>query len=264
MNIICASICYRGYAEDEIAATLEFAPAIGYKHFEIHGPMAWSVEAVETFPVDTIKAKIAASGIRCAGIYPPNWGGTDAADVTARARAIARCVELTEELGGDHISTSGASSRGEDGGLGRVIDCVGQVLDLVRPDSPVKMTLEPHFGNILQEPEDFETVLGAISDPRVGLCVDTGHFHSAHADTVAIIRHFAHRLYAVHFKDHIGTVSVGIGRGEIDLASEVAALREVGYAGDLTVELEVEDLQNLPKYTEEAYVYVSGLLGTKL
>jgi sugar phosphate isomerase/epimerase len=68
----------------------------------------------------------------------------------------------------------------------------------------------------------------------------------------------------VHLKDHVGTVSVGIGRGEIDLASEVAALREIGYQGGLTIELEVEDPENLPRYTEEAYVYVSGLLGTKL
>jgi sugar phosphate isomerase/epimerase len=264
MDIICASICYRGYAEDEVAATLEYAPKLGYRAFEIHGPMLWNVDAVAAFDLPKMKAATAASGMRCAGMYPPNWGGKDAADVAARAGAIARCVELTRELGGDHISTSGASPRGEDGGLDRVVECVKQVLELVPADSPIRMTLEPHYGNILQEPEDFERVLGAIGDPRVGLCVDTGHFHSARVDTAALIRHFAPRVFAVHLKDHIGTVSVGIGRGEIDLAAEIAALREVGYEGDLTVELEVEDLQNLPKYTGEAYVYLSGMLGRKL
>ena len=264
MEIICASICYRGYAEDEVVGTLEYAPKIGYKHFEIHGPMVWSVEAVEAFDLPKVRAATAASGMRCAGLYPPNWGGRDAVDVAARARAIARCVELTRELGGDHVSTSGASPRGEEGGLDRVIQCVEQVLELVPADSPIRMTLEPHYGNILQEPEDFDRVLGAIDDPRVGLCVDTGHFHSAKTDTVALIKHFAPRVYAVHLKDHIGTVSVGIGRGEIDLAGEIAALREVGYEGDLTVELEVEDPQSLPKYAEEAYVYLSGMLGRKL
>ena len=34
--------------------------------------------------------------------------------------------------------------------------------------------------------------------------------------------------------------------------------------GDLTVELEVSDPQNLPRYTQEAYVYLRGLLGMKL
>ena len=66
------------------------------------------------------------------------------------------------------------------------------------------------------------------------------------------------------FKDHVGTRSVGIGRGEIDLAAIVATLRDVRYAGGLTIELEVEDTANLPRYTEEAFVYTSGLLGTKI
>ncbi len=65
-------------------------------------------------------------------------------------------------------------------------------------------------------------------------------------------------------KDHKGTVSVGIGRGDVDLGAFVAVLREVGYRGGLTVELEVEDPQNLPRYTHEAYIYLSGLLGQKL
>ena len=57
---------------------------------------------------------------------------------------------------------------------------------------------------------------------------------------------------------------MGIGRGEVDLPAIVAALRAVGYAGGLTVELEVEDPENLPRYTQEAYVYLGGLLGQKL
>jgi inosose dehydratase len=138
------------------------------------------------------------------------------------------------------------------------------VLQQVSPQTPVKMTIEPHFGNVLQQAEDFDRILEAIPDPRLGVCVDTGHFHSAGVDNLAFIRCHARRLYSVHLKDHRGAVSVGIGRGEIDLAGIVAALREVGYDRGLTVELEVEDPQNLPQYTQEAYVYLSGILGQKL
>jgi sugar phosphate isomerase/epimerase len=264
MRLICASICYRGYREDEFAATLELAPAAGYRLMEIHGPMAWSVEAIESFDLAGAQQKLKDAGMQCAGIYPPGWGGVDDADVSRRAQAIARAVSLTEALGGDHIDTTGATPRDVPGGLGRVVDCVRQVLDLTPRRSPIKLTLEPHYGNVLQEPDDFAAVLEAVPDPRVGLCVDTGHFHSARADTVALIRRFAPRIYAVHLKDHIGTTSVGVGRGEIDLSAIVAALHEVRYAGDLTVELEVEDPQNLPRYTQEAYCYLCGLLGAKL
>lgn len=264
MNIVCASICYRGYADDEVAATLQLAPKIGYEYMEIHGPMTWSVEAVNEFDLSAMQRRLKASGMHCVGIYPPGWGGVDDHDVYARAGAIAQCVCYTQELGGDHISTTGASTRGEPGALERVIACVHQVVERIPSDSSIKLALEPHYGNVLQEPEDFQAVLDKVDDPRVGICVDTGHFHSANVDTVTFIRHFASRIYAVHLKDHIGTVSVGIGRGEIDLATEIATLCEVGYQGDLTVELEVNDPENLPRYTEEAYVYLKGLLGAKL
>lgn len=265
MRIVCATICYRGYAADEFAATLEFAPKIGYRFMEIHGPLAGSPEAIDAFDLPGVRERLRAAGLQCVGIYPPCWGGRDEAEVRQRARAIAQTVRLVEELGGDHIGTTGAEPRdGRPGGLARVISCARQVLDQISPTSPIKLALEPHYGNILQGPEDFAAVLEAIPDPRVGVCVDTGHFHSAQVDTPALIRRFAPRIHGVHLKDHLGTTSVGIGRGEIDLAAVIAALREVDYPGDLTIELEVDDPQNLPRYTEEAYYYVSGLLGTKL
>ncbi len=264
MDIICASICYRGYAEDEVEATLELAPKIGYKYMEIHGPMIWTVSAVDAFDLQEFKKRTAVSGMSCVGIYTPPWGGSDDRDVLERARTIAKCVGFVEELGGDHVTSTGASKRSESGALDRVIACVRQVLDRISPVSPVKLTLEPHYGNVLEQPEDFEDVLDAIDDPRVGICVDTGHFHSAKVDTVALIRRFASRIYAIHLKDHMGTVSVGIGRGEIDLSSIIAVFRETGYRGDLTLELEVEDPENLPRYTEEAYIYLNGMLGNKL
>ena len=264
MDIICASICFRGYVDDEVAGTLQFAPAMGYKWMEIHGPISWTPDAAEVLDAEALKPLLAAAGIRCAGIYPPGWGGADAADVTAHARAIAKCAAVAEALGAGHIACTGASQRGEPGALDRVGDCIEQVLAQVSASTPVKLCLEPHYGNILQEPADFEKLLNRFDDPRLGLCVDTGHFHSAGADQPALIRHFASRIYNVHLKDHLGTTSVGIGRGEVDLAAIVAALRGIGYDAGLTVELEVEDPENLPRYTQEAYIYLSGLLGQKL
>ncbi|MCL4505074.1 MAG: sugar phosphate isomerase/epimerase [Chloroflexi bacterium] len=264
MDIICASICYRGYATDEVAATFANAPRIGYRMMEIHGPMTWSVDAVKAFNLQSIKTQLARSGLRCAGIYTPGWGGKDDDEVRRHADAIAMCVRYAEALGAHHVVSTGVQPRGDPRALERIIACVRCVLEQITPACPVKLTLEPHYGNTLQQPEDFQRILDAVADPRVGVCVDTGHFHSAHVDTAAAIRQFAPRLYAVHLKDHVGTTSVGIGRGEIDLKHEIEALQYVGYIGDLTVELEVEDPQNLPRYSEEAYVYLSGVLGRKL
>jgi sugar phosphate isomerase/epimerase len=226
--------------------------------------MTWSVEAVQAFDLPRIQRNVEESGLHCAGIYTPGWGGIDDADVEQHAQAIAACARFAQALGARHVTSTGASLRGEIGALERVHQCAARVLQLVSPDNPVKLTLEPHYGNVLQQPEDFAYVLDRIGDPRVGVCLDTGHFHSAGVDTVAVIRQFMPRVYAVHLKDHIGTVSVGIGRGDVDLPREITALREAGYVGDLTLELEVEDPHNLPRYTQEAYCYLSGMLGRKL
>lgn len=264
MDIICASICYRGYAEDEVAATLKFAPTLGYRAMEVHGPATWTPPAVKVFDLAGVQARLKASGMRCRGIYTPCWGGIDDRDVQIRAEAIATCVRYAAELGATHVTSTGASDRSDPAALDRVIACVRKVLELVSKDTPIKMALEPHFGNVLQQGSDFERIFAAIPDPRIGLCVDTGHFHSAGEDTVALIHRYAARLFSVHLKDHKGTVSVGVGRGEIDLQSIVTALRAVSYDRGLTVELEVEDPENLPRYTQEAYLYLSGLLGQKL
>ena len=264
MDIICASICYRGYAEDEVAATLECAPKIGYKLMEIHGPLLWSVPALDAFDLPGWRARVDASGLRCVGLHMVDWGGADDADVRDRARAIAKCVGFAEALGCHHITSTGAVKRGDPTALDRVIECVRMVLDQTSPDSPVKLTLEPHYRNVLEQREDFDRLMDEIPDPRVGICVDTGHFHSAGVDTCALIRDHAARIYAIHLKDHVGTTSVGIGRGEIDLTQVVDTLVEVGYDAGLTVELEVEDPENLPQYTQEAYVYLAGMLGQRL
>ena len=265
MDIICASICYRGYAEDEVAATLEYAPKIGYRAMEIHGPLIWSVDAVHTFDTDSMKGRIERSGMTCAGLYPPGWGGKDSDDVQIRAEAIAKCVDIAEQLNATHLTTSGAHRRTEsDDGLDNVIACVREVLARIPAESRIKLTLEPHHGNVLEQPADFQRVLDAIPDERVGVCIDTGHFHTSGVDTLAAIRQFSSRIYAVHLKDHIGAVSVGIGRGELNLRLIIETLQAVNYQGDLTLELEVEDPENLPRYTEEAYFYLSGMLGLRL
>ena len=264
MDIICASICYRGYAENEVAATLENAQKIGYRAMEIHGPLIWSVDAVHSFDIDRMKNDINKSGMRCAGLYPPGWGGIDNNDVNTRAEAIARCVEIAEQLNATHLTTSGAQRKTEPGALDRVIACVREVLRRIPVDASIKLTLEPHHGNVLEQPEDFQRVLDAIPDQRVGVCIDTGHFHSSGVDTLSAIHQFGPRIYAVHLKDHIGAVSVGIGRGELNLKEIIGTLKDVGYQGDLTLELEVEDPENLHRYTEEAFFYLSGMLGLRL
>ena len=71
-------------------------------------------------------------------------------------------------------------------------------------------------------------------------------------DVYKVIENYADRIYHVHLKDHIGIQSVPFGKGEVDNAGYIKALKDVGYEGYLSIELEVEDVENAPRYVEEA------------
>ena len=64
----------------------------------------------------------------------------------------------------------------------------------------------------------------------------------------------------IHIKDHKGTQSVGLGRGDTNNREFVRKLSQIGYQGELSMELEVEDKENIDTYLKEGYVYMQNLL----
>ena len=265
MYIVCASVCYRDFREDEIEAMIEDAGRAGYRAIELHGPKFWDVAAINAFEPEKMKKKLDAAGLKCTGIYPPGFGGKDGADIEARAQAVAKACAFAECLGCDFLDATGAERRVGDNRqvLDRVVMMLERILELT-PNSKVKIGLENHYQNAFEQASDYDYVLERVGHPRIGINVDTGHFHSAGVDTVGLIRKYKDRIYGVHIKDHIGLQSVGIGRGEVDFPSVIGALKEIGYARGLTVELEHADKENTLHYVREALAYLSGLLGRKI
>lgn len=81
-----------------------------------------------------------------------------------------------------------------------------------------------------------------------GACVDTGHFIRSGVDPGAAIRRFGARVHAVHLKDFAseGTLADGriLGEGRLDLGGVFRALRDVGFAGAISLEYE-ENAENV-------------------
>ena len=270
MYLSCASVCYRGYAKDEVQAMLEHAPKAGFKFVDVHGPLTWSPQAIDALDAPALRKRIEDVGLKCAGIYTPGFGGVSQEQVETHARAIAKAISLCAILGGEHVVSTGAVTRqGHD--IESVITCVQRIVELLSPDNKIKIGLEPHYGNIIEQMEDYERIFSAIDHPLVGICVDTGHFHSAKVDTVGLIRKFSDKIYDIHLKDHIGTQSVPIGHGEVDFETIFSVLKDIGYKSSITLELEVKDVrfahrrlrltvENAPEYVEEAYEIMSKLI----
>ena len=94
------------------------------------------------------------------------------------------------------------------------------------------------------EPGDFEGILARF--PGMQLVLDTGHANIG--DTTAhrvleFIERFSDRLGHLHISDNNGRADehLPVGHGNIDFKSVVRALKSIGYAGTLTLEIFAQD-----------------------
>jgi len=88
--------------------------------------------------------------------------------------------------------------------------------------------------------EDVEKALKG-RNPKIGACVDTGHFLRSQEDPVKAIQAFGSRVYAVHLKDFISENDEAItGTGDLDIEAVFKALEAVKYQGIISLEYERE------------------------
>jgi sugar phosphate isomerase/epimerase len=91
-------------------------------------------------------------------------------------------------------------------------------------------------------------VIDQVKDrhPKVGACVDTGHYIRSDEDPVEAIERFGSRVFGVHLKD-VKTISEGdkrrklftiLGQGDLDVVSCLKSLRKLNYQGCLALEYE--------------------------
>jgi inosose dehydratase len=83
-------------------------------------------------------------------------------------------------------------------------------------------------------------------NPKIGACVDTGHYLRSDEDPVEALERFKDRLYGVHLKD-VRTVNAGgrrkkiftiVGQGDLDLVKCLRILKQLNYEGCLALEYE--------------------------
>ena len=161
-----------------------------------------------------------------------------------------RAVEVAQEMGCGIVV---------EGGPDRAKDPIEPFMDSLAELAPVfertnvKLALENHYGNWIQFIQDYEWIFQRIDSPSVGITLDTGHFTAAGVDPEAVARRFPKRIFHVHIKDHIGRQSVALGTGQTNNFGMARALKEAGYTGYLSQELEVAD------HSQEDIVAAQGI-----
>lgn len=258
MRISLATVCFRGWRGDEFDSTLIYGKQTGYKFIELQssGDNKYD-KLVRSQSINELKQKIEKAGMTPVVLYGPGWGGNNRKDTEQKADIIKKYLNAAKAL---NVNTV-VSTDGErvDNGLDMILICLDRLMPIIE-ELNIKIGLEPHYKNRLEQIEDYEYIFSRLDHPNIGLCPDTGHFYSAGVDTIEVINRWPGRIFNVHIKDHIGTQSVRFGHGKTDNFSVIKKLREVGYKGFLAVELEVEDKLDTPSYVIEARKYVENIL----
>ena len=119
----------------------------------------------------------------------------------------------------------------------------------------LQATFHAHVGTFVESRAELDELLRRTSTPLVKLCWDVGHALYGGSDPLEVVRQHPERIGYIHLKDVDGTVLselrtqrlgfeegirrrvfTEVGRGVLDVAALLGALREIGYDGWLMVE----------------------------
>jgi L-ribulose-5-phosphate 3-epimerase len=160
-----------------------------------------------------------------------------------RVRMLTRAVDVAAELGAPVVSMwSGAAPSNLTPAISweRLLEGVERVLEHADRRG-VRLGFEPEPGMFIERLDDFEALDRRLGHPAaLGLTLDIGHCVCLEPESVPdCVRRGAARLVHVHIEDMRRGVHEHLmfGDGELDLAVALSALTEIGYSGQVAVEL---------------------------
>jgi inosose dehydratase len=140
----------------------------------------------------------------------------------------------------------------------RVAEGANRIARAVRDTAGLRTVFHHHCAAYVETPWEIDALMERTDPALVGLCVDTGHATYGGGDPLAILAKHAARVWHVHFKDcsreiadraraekwdYLMAIKHGLfcelGRGVVDFAAMLAALRHMRYDGWIVVEQDV-------------------------
>lgn len=132
---------------------------------------------------------------------------------------------VIDAMAAPRMATAGRSDdalRLDDGGWERLVANVGAIAD-VAATFDLTVAFHPHVGTYVEFEDEIARFTGQLNDPRVRLCIDTGHAAYAGLDPVALYRQYADRVAGFHFKDVDATVRAQVVRDRLGWDAAVTA-----------------------------------------
>ena len=174
--------------------------------------------------------------------WHPSWIEPDANYRQVRIDHTTRALTLAAELGAPCITTEpGGPLEGRPWG-----ECLKLFVEMLKPvvahaeKVGVPLLIEPEPDLLIETADQYLEFARHFDSPYLGLNFDIGHFYCVKDDPAATVRKLAPLIHHVHLEDIAATRihhHLIPGEGVIDFHGTLAALKEVGYAGWVTIEL---------------------------
>jgi sugar phosphate isomerase/epimerase len=175
--------------------------------------------------------------------YLPSWIETQAARRQMRIEHTLACLRVAHRLGCRNISVPPGGPLENGTSRQKALALFHEGLDRVMPTAEalgVRLLIEPEPNLLLERTSEFLPFIREIRSPAVGLNFDVGHFFCAGEDPAAAFETLFQWIGHVHIEDiaadrtHNHLIA---GLGAVDFSSVFAAMRRLGYAGDISLEL---------------------------
>jgi sugar phosphate isomerase/epimerase len=278
MQLAFSSNAYLRYPIDETIARIA---ALGYRGIELMAdvPHAWPAGLL---PVQrqAIRNALDRHGLTISNInafmmnaiadprqpyWHPSWIDPDPHYRAIRREHTKRALQLAVDLGAPHITTEpggplepGQSWRsGADIFYDELMPCID-----VAEKLGVPLLIEPEPGLLIERFDQYLEFVDRLDSPQVGLNFDVGHAYCVGEDPQDWIAKMQSHTRHYHLEDIAATrvhQHLVPGRGAIDFPATLAAIRQTGYKGWLTVEL-YPYIDDPDSAAREARRYLSEML----
>lgn len=249
------------------ATVLDGIRAAGYSGTEL-GPFGYL-----PLEPDRLRADLAERGLHLLSAFVPialrddDWRDGSYADALATARFLATLdcewIVVSDALFVDENRARRAGrirliDELDEDGLDRFARNAERLARRFRDEFGLKTVMHPHVGGYLETPREVDALMSRTDPDLVGLCLDTGHAMYGGDDPVALHARWPARVRYLHLKDcdrrvldevrarggdYYDGVRSGVfpelGRGSVDFAALLNALRVHGFAGWGVVEQDI-------------------------
>ena len=119
------------------------------------------------------------------------------------------------------------------------VDSVRQCAEIVQA-AGLRYSMEPHPFRYMANTASMLRLIEHVKSPVLGINVDPSHLFPVGEIPHAVVYQLRDRVFHCHFSDNDGTTNVHWrpGKGKIDWTALLCALRDVGFDGVISIELE--------------------------